>query len=152
MENVMADNRGHGTTALKPDDLLYPCNAVDALYKEECYKMQTSYALSKNGYNFGKLFELCLTADEGYRRTCAQSIGRDASGQSVSDIAGTIAKCSLALSDEQAEDCYIGASKDFVSYHHSDVKARALCDAIAPKLRPACEGGLLQQWSTMKPS
>lgn len=151
MENVMVDNRGHGTAFLKPDDLLYPCNAVDVEFKEECYKMQTSYALTKNGHDFGKLFDLCLTADTGYARTCAQSIGRDASGQSVSNREQTIASCSLARNDEQAADCYIGAVKDFVAYFHSDLEARMLCDAIPSRLKPNCESALLEQWRTVKP-
>ncbi len=150
MENVMVDNRGHGTPFLKSDDLLYPCNVVSEPFKEECYKMQTSYALSKNGMSFSKLFEMCATAEPAYRRTCAQSIGRDASGQSVSNTARTIESCSLALSDEQATDCYIGAVKDFVSYHHSDLEARNLCASIPSHFRMACETALLSQWSIMR--
>ncbi len=151
MENVMVDNRGHGEAELKPDDLLYPCTVVENEFKEECYKMQTSYALTKNGYDFRKLFELCAVADVNYRRTCAQSIGRDASGQSVSDVKQTIGSCSLGRDDDQITNCYIGAAKDFVAYHHSDVQARTLCDTIPPFFKMACETALLQQWSTVKP-
>jgi hypothetical protein len=150
MENVMVDNRGHGTPFLKPDDLLFPCNAVSEPFKEECYKMQTSYALSKNGMSFEKLFTMCEGAEPDYRRTCAQSIGRDASGQSVSNTALTIQSCSLAKTDEQATDCYIGAVKDFVSYHHSDIEARKLCTSIPSKFQMACESALLTQWAIMK--
>jgi len=150
MENVMNDNRGHGTTFLKPENLLYPCTAVDEVFKEECYKMQTSYALTQNGYDFKKLFQLCASADPNHRRTCAQSIGRDASGQSISDVAKTMSSCSLGGSDEQITDCYIGAAKDFVAYHHSDVQARALCNSIPARFKASCESALLQQWSTVR--
>jgi hypothetical protein len=152
MENIMADNRNHYAAYLKPDDLLYPCNAVDATYKEECYKMQTSYALTKNGHNFADLFTLCTKADKGFERTCAQSIGRDASGQSISDVEKTTATCALALTDEQRADCYYGAAKDFVSYFHSDIQARELCAAAGEQFRLGCENALLEQWHTLVPN
>ena len=152
MENIMTDNRNHYAPYLKPDDLLYPCNAVDEQYKEECYKMQTSYALTKNGYDFKGLFTLCLTAEEGYQHTCAQSVGRDASGQSTSDITRTISWCKLAHSTEQETDCYIGAVKDFVSYFHGDKEARALCFAVDQKFQSECERALLEQWRTINVS
>ncbi len=151
MENVMTDNRNHYAPYLKPDDLLYPCTAVHTPYKEECYKMQTSYALSKNGYDFAKLFTLCTESDLGYERTCAQSIGRDASGQSVSDQTQTMHWCALAQNDTQQTDCYIGAVKDYVSYFHGDEKARALCFAIPSRFQAECEKALLEQWATIKP-
>ena len=150
MENIMADNRNHHTDYLKKDDLMYPCNAVDQRYKEECYKMQTSYALSQNGRNFKNLFELCSTADVNYRNTCALSIGRDASGSSVSNKDTTIATCSLALNDDQEKYCFIGAVKDFVSYFHGDKEARGLCDAVPAKFQESCETALIQHLSTLK--
>ncbi len=150
MENVMAAERSHYAPFLKPDDLLYPCNAVGMTYKEECYKMQTSYALSKNGRDFGKLFAMCARVEEGFARTCAQSIGRDASGQSVSNLTQTMASCNLGENDMQKTDCYIGAVKDFVSYFHSDKQARALCLAIDSRFQSECENALLSQWSTIK--
>lgn len=150
MENVMAAERSHYAPFLKPDDLLYPCNAVGMAYKEECYKMQTSYALSQNGRDFRKLFAMCAQVEEGFAHTCAQSIGRDASGQSVSNQERTIATCSLGENDAQQADCYIGAVKDFVSYFHSDKEARALCFAIPSRFQAVCEDALLVQWSTIK--
>lgn len=137
MENIM---NGHKRldAFLKPDDLLYPCNAVDERYKDECYKMQTSYMLAQNGGNFRHAFELCRKADAPYRATCAQSAGRDASGRSASNIAMTIASCGEALDDVQKEHCYAGAVKDFISYFHSDTQAEALCASVEERFRERC--------------
>lgn len=137
MENIM---NGHKrlNAFLKPDDLLYPCNAVDERYKEECYKMQTSYMLAQNGGDFRNTFELCAKADAPYRTTCAESAGRDASGRSVSNIAMTIASCNAALDDVQKEHCYAGAVKDFISYFHSDTQAHALCASVEERFRANC--------------
>ena len=138
MENIMVDNRAEKTKFLKRDDLMYPCNAVALAYKEQCYLMQTSYALSKNGYNFTNVFELCGKVDEQFRNTCAQSIGRDASGNSVSDVARTVEKCSLALDDDQEKNCIIGAVKDFISYYHGGDKAQMLCLAFPERFQENC--------------
>ena len=37
---------------LKNDDPMYPCTAVEGKYKEQCYLMQTSQALSVESYDF----------------------------------------------------------------------------------------------------
>ncbi len=139
MENVMVDNRTHFSKYLKPDDLMYPCTAVAEKYKGQCYLMQTSYALTKNGRSFANLFELCAGVEEAYRDTCVESIGRDASGQSVSDPKQTHEWCALALNLRQQEHCIIGAAKDFVSYFHSDKEAYTLCAKEQGVVKTTCE-------------
>jgi hypothetical protein len=139
MENVMLDNREHHTDYLKPNDLLYPCNAVDERYKLQCYLMQTSYALTKNGRDFGKLFDLCERADKGYEDTCAQSIGRDASGQSVSNATQTYQWCALAHNPRQEQNCITGAVKDFISYHHGTREVMQYCALYQGELRNTCD-------------
>lgn len=138
MENVMADNRNHFTKYLKTDDLVYPCNAVDEKYRYQCYLMQTSYMLARNGQDFTDVFRRCADADANFRDTCAESAGRDASGSTVSDIAGTLERCALARDNRQHEHCLIGASKDFVSYYHNDMKARDLCTSAPVKFQDSC--------------
>lgn len=148
MENVMVDNRTHFSKYLKPDDLMYPCNAVDVPYKSQCYLMQTSYALTKNGRSFANLFELCASVEEPYRDICAQSIGRDASGQSVSDPQQTHDWCALALDTRQQEHCIIGAAKDFVSYFHSDTQAYGLCAKEEGAIKTTCESTVKNYYMT----
>lgn len=138
MENIMVDNRNHFAKYLKKDDLMYPCTAVDAKYKEQCYLMQTSYALSQTNYDFANAFKLCAGVDVEFRDTCAQSVGRDASGNSVSDPVRTNAHCALALDDSQYSNCVTGAVKDFISYFHHDTEARQFCFAIPERFRLNC--------------
>jgi hypothetical protein len=139
MENVMVDNRTHDSKFLKKDDLMYPCTAVETPYKEQCYLMQTSYALSQNGYDWSATFRLCANVDADFRDTCAQSIGRDASGSSVSDVARTVSYCSLGEDDGQTENCIVGAVKDFISYFHDDTKAKELCAAFPQRFFSRCD-------------
>jgi len=139
MENVIADGRNHKTEYLKPEDPVYPCNAVDAPYKETCYLMQTSYMLKVTNYDFKKVFDLCEGVDPGFAVTCYRSLGRDASGSSVSDIAQTKEKCFNGKDYEQKSECIVGAVKDFISYYYSDVKAKQLCQSLGDdKMEKLC--------------
>lgn len=138
MENVIIDNQGQFTKYLKPTEPLYPCNAVDEAYKGSCYLMQTSYMLKVTHYNFSTVFGLCREADSGYMDTCFQSLGRDASGESLSVAEPTKAKCDLGANYEERSNCIIGAVKDFVSYWHSDVQAKAFCNILSADLQKIC--------------
>lgn len=130
MENVIIDNKNHYTKYLKPEEPLYPCNTVQEQYKGTCYLMQTSYMLKVTLGDFQKVFDLCGQAEEAYRATCYQSLGRDASGRSLSNVEQTKATCSLGKDFFQRSNCIVGAVKDFISYFHSDTQAKELCASL----------------------
>ncbi len=138
MENVIVDGLNHVTKYLKPDDPLYPCNVVGEQYKQTCYLMQTSYMLKVVNGDFKKVFDLCERADAGHVETCYQSLGRDASGRSVSDVAQTRATCMLGKDFTQQSNCIIGAVKDFISYLHDDERAQELCASFDQELQNVC--------------
>ena len=149
MENVMVATRGGGTSKyLRPDDLLYPCDAVDARYKDQCYLMQSSYILQQNGYDFADAFRLCAAADSGYQNTCYQSIGRDASGSTNSNVVRTKENCDHAPDDNAKRNCMVGAAKDFVSYYHNDVQAREFCKAFGGQIETACYDTVREYYKT----
>jgi hypothetical protein len=131
MENVMSEvNPDHHTDYLKADQPLYPCTAVDQPFKQQCYLMQTSHALVTVKEDFSAVFELCAGVEAPFTDTCYQSLGRDASGRSVSNLEQTQAKCLLGPSREATTNCFIGAVKDFISYFHSDQQGKDLCNSI----------------------
>ena len=138
MENVIADNRNHFTKYLKPDDPLYPCNATKDEQKSTCYLMQTSYMLKLKGGDFTAVFALCDTVGETYINTCYQSLGRDASGWTISDQVRTKSYCLLGPDERAKLNCVIGAVKDFISYHHSDVEANSFCNSLDENLKNIC--------------
>lgn len=141
MQNVMAaeDPNDH-TDFLHPDQPMYPCTAVDTKYKQQCYLMQTSYALRQVGQDFVKVFGLCANVDGGaYKDTCYQSLGRDASGNSISAVGPTVANCMVGPDQNAQSNCIVGAVKDFVSYFHSDVQAGQLCAALSGELQVTCD-------------
>lgn len=138
MENVIIDNRGDYTKYLKPEDPLYPCNAVEYKYKSSCYLMQSSYALKVFKYDFSKVFDICRKADDGFTAICFQSVGRDASGSTSSNAVPTKDKCYLGKDYYEQSNCVTGAVKDFISYYHSDVQAKKFCSILTPDLKKHC--------------
>ena len=94
--------------------------------------------LKVTGYDFSAVFELCRQVEDTYQDTCYQSLGRDASGSSVSDIEQTRQYCLLGQDDRQQINCVIGALKDFISYYHSDEQAKDLCSSLPANLQEEC--------------
>jgi hypothetical protein len=139
MENIMARlNPDHDTKYLRDDQPMYPCTAVADRYAQQCYLMQTSRALDVEGQDFKKVFGLCGQVKVAYRDTCWQSLGRDASGHSVSDVTKTHATCMLGQSQEARANCVIGAVKDFIAYYHGETQAVQLCDTFRGALATTC--------------
>src|SRR4051812_1986083 len=81
MENLTAlGNPRRPSRALRPTQPLYPCTAVAARYKHECYMKQTAYALMVRGNDFAAVFRLCARSpDVAFRDDCYEGLGGDAS-------------------------------------------------------------------------
>lgn len=152
MENIMIEARGEGKSDyLKPEEPMYPCTAVEFSYKEPCYMMQTSYALQQNNYNFAATFTLCQNLkDKEFIVSCYQSIGRDASGSTVSDVQKTAANCQQAPEQKGLLNCAIGAARDFVSYHHSDAQAKQLCQEFDTSIAATCLKQVKEYYATFR--
>ena len=138
MQNVISTEQGHPTRYLKNDDPLYPCDAVKEDQKITCYLMQSSRMLDMNERNFSKVFELCSTVEEPYTDICYQSLGRDASGQTLSEPHATLAICSLGKDERAYYNCAIGAMHDYIGYFHSNSQAKELCLQLPTNLSNTC--------------
>ena len=152
MENVAAgrdDPQNPASEYLDPDRPLYPCTDVAVRHKDQCYGMQTSYALRARGNDFVKVFDLCATVEDAFRPTCYQSLGRDASGRSDNDAAKIEAACMIGAGFEARSNCVIGAARTFVSYYSDDEEAKALCLSVKPKLQPACLTATEEYYATL---
>lgn len=149
MENIMAAQMGNGKSKyLKEGEPLYPCTAVEDKYKYECYLMQTSHALQEVSYDYAQVFALCETTAD-YKDVCNQSMGRDASGNSTSDVKRTTETCMLGPNEAAQKNCFIGAVKDFISYYHSDQQAGELCAAAPASLQPICNTTKTEYYQTL---
>lgn len=149
MQNVMAsEDPDDHTDYLRSSEPMYPCTSVAEKYKQQCYLMQTSYALRLAGENFSTVFAECATTPGIYKAICYQGLGRDASGNSVSDVNGTTASCMIGPDIEARSNCLVGAVKDFISYFHSDVQAEALCQNQTADLVSTCEQTKVEYYKT----
>lgn len=140
MENIMSeDNSDHGTKYLLSDQPMYPCTAVENTFKNQCYLMQTSYALKLANYDYDTVFSACSQVEQQFVATCYQSLGRDASGNTTSDPARTKEICLKGVDYDAQSNCVIGAVKDFISYFHTMEQATVLCDMLgSPALQDVC--------------
>ncbi len=153
MENVMVAVRGDGSSEyLRASEPMYPCTAVDTPYKQQCYLMQTSYALQQNGYNFADVAKQCQTIpDTDFIATCYQSMGRDASGSTNSDIAKTKDHCQAAQDETGMQNCVLGAVRDIISYFHDDTQAKLFCTQYGATLRDICLTETKSYYATFTP-
>jgi hypothetical protein len=153
MQNIMNEQTPDsdiktGSKFLRSDEPMYPCTAADDKYKDQCYLMQTSYALQVENYDFSKVFSLCDQTPQAYKDTCYTSLGRDASGNSVSNVDQTRQHCMLGTTFEAQKYCVHGAAMDFVSYFHSDVQAKQLCSSLSSNLSSDCLTVVKNYYST----
>lgn len=115
MENIMTvfNNPEYNNKFLDSNRPMFPCTDVEEKYKYGCYINQTSYALKTNGNNYSAVFELCAQAGE-FKETCWQSLGRDASGNTLQSPEGAKQICQLGSSQTAVIECSIGAVKDII--------------------------------------
>ena len=137
MQNVVSAQEGHTEATFKEDDLVYPCNAVETQYKDECFGMQTSYILWRSNQDLAKGFEICDAVEADFADDCYQSMGRDISGNSLLDPQKVVAGCNLG-GEALREYCIVGASLNAVYNDHNTVKATELCRLVDAVYEKAC--------------
>jgi hypothetical protein len=97
MENVAAAEPA--LRDLSPTDYHYPCDALDDVYKGECYVMQTS-RMTEMGLTPPQIFDECRKAGI-YTAACLQSLGRDLSNDArTGNPRGVSSTCELGVGDE----------------------------------------------------
>jgi hypothetical protein len=147
MENVTAiDDPQRPSTALRPNDPLYPCPVVRIRYKKQCYQWQTAYVLYVNDTDFAAGFRVCAHAEPGFRVACDAGLGRDAAAFRNKAFSGTATQdlvlrqlCALGATQAARVGCVAGAVSTMVT----DVpvtgiaRASAFCASYArPRIGP----------------
>ncbi|MBI2020678.1 hypothetical protein HYS94_04660 [Candidatus Daviesbacteria bacterium] len=145
MENIIvAEGNGvvpaHQTKWVSPDPY-FPCNGIDqeSRIQTQCYMMQTSRMLDLYEHNFEKVAEVCQEAPLNMRPTCFQSMGRDASGQTLRDPAKTHQICQLAPPEYQ-HDCIRGALYVFIEFWGDQLtnQPQQFCQALDEQDKGYC--------------
>jgi hypothetical protein len=146
MENLPdSDNRSHPSKYLKEDQPLYPCTVVEDRYKTQCYQKQTSYALSTQGRDFARVFELCESVEDGFRAACYRGLGRNVFEQgtreNITEAAQTTSVdmlCALGKDHEARSNCVVGAVRYFILYYGNETRAKEFCASLVADLRGEC--------------
>lgn len=140
MENVVS-SRGRRSPWLRDDDGIYPCQQVAHRHKYYCYLMATSRIGELNGYDWADTANTCSTrAEAGYKGTCFESYGRDASGQNRTNLPQVWKLCTLGK--EFAVSCVYGAVRDMASQDANGVRAARFCGIVPKTHRGRCFEGL----------
>jgi hypothetical protein len=100
--------------------------------------MQTSHALRVEGTDYAKVFSECGAIEATYVDVCYQSLGRDVSGNTTSNVDMTKNDCMLGQNYDARSNCVVGAVKDFVSYYHGTQQATSLCQSLDEPMRDLC--------------
>lgn len=137
MQNVVSAQEGNPGATFKTGDLVYPCNAVEEEFKDECWGMQTSYILWQSNQDLSKGFQICDTVEADFADDCYQSMGRDISGNSLLDSAKVVEGCNLGGAALR-EYCIVGASLNAVFNDHNPDKATELCGMVDEVYKQAC--------------
>lgn len=155
MENLTAlSNPRRSSRNLRPERPLYPCTAVAARHKHECYMKQTAYALMVRNDDFEAVFRLCArSADRGFRSDCYEGLGGDASIMASKYVTGAARRrattrnlCRLGPTPSARRHCVIGAVTVTVRDGASRVaNPVAFCAGFhEPRLRLACSRAHLE--------
>ena len=135
MEN-QSSSYGYRSKWLRRSQPLYPCTAVAERHKLYCYLMVTSQILPDVGYSWTKTVAWCRRSERGWVRTCFQSLGRDASGQTRGNVARIERICALA--GAMARECIRGAAADLASNDANGRRAASLCNASPAGMKAYC--------------
>ncbi len=142
MQNIISDQQGDSTPYLRRGDYYYPCNSIEEKYRTICYAIQTSYMLKVAKQDVAKVFEACGKLELSYRDVCYQGIGRDISGDTISDIKQTQKLCSLGENSDEQGNCFYGAARDFLAYYRDASKAESLCKSLPLDVQGKCFEGI----------
>jgi len=144
------EHTSSGWIGLDEDDPHYPCSVLEQRYLRECYVMQTSAILWLNGWDIGAAAATCLTAPEGMRRTCVQSLGRDIAGHVVGDHERGLRECENAREDLRPW-CHVGFVKNLIDVTATTGSAFAFCARLdAGPGRELCHQAIGEQLTVLR--
>ncbi|HEX2188232.1 MAG TPA: hypothetical protein VHG51_05005, partial [Longimicrobiaceae bacterium] len=129
---------GHGAApasayrALDPDDLLYPCSTLAERYWSGCYSMQTSAMLHHTGGDVERVARECERVPERMRTTCFLSLGRDISGMTTQDRAGSREMCARVAGAADRAWCHVGVATNMLNVTARAADGLDYCRELPP--------------------
>jgi hypothetical protein len=114
----------------KANDLHYPCDAIPARYRRECYELQADLILPAVRQDYKQASAVCDAAgNPDFVQACYLGLGRNASGASAFQYAGIRKRCDQA-SPPGVPFCYEGAVRH-LAYAPSELpRGVAFCRSL----------------------
>ncbi|HYD38209.1 MAG TPA: hypothetical protein VEA60_11380, partial [Allosphingosinicella sp.] len=114
---------------LDPEDLHYPCSALDPKYLTACYTIQTSAMLGQSGRDFDRVARECGRAPEKARSTCFLSFGRDVHAEAAGSAEKAIRLCGL-VEQPVRPLCHRGVVQTLVNVNADPAEGIPYCRAV----------------------
>jgi hypothetical protein len=120
---------------VRGDDLLYPCDVVEELWKSACYTNVTYHILDVTR-SWTATAKVCRMAQDPWRRLCFQSYGRDAA-VSASYMPGPTHRLCIITRMDMAE-CVLGAVRTIANNDGDGARASQFCRLVPSQHRGLC--------------
>lgn len=140
MENIIQYKKiGDGT--FSNDDIMFPCNTVDAKYAPACYHYHTSYLVNQKGGSISQTFNECdKIVPEEFVKYCYYGMGRHLSIQVFDNMEISIRVCKMG-SSEYHSYCFAGMVMALVNIRGID-QGFEFCKIIPEENKEGCYDGL----------
>ena len=139
MENIVQHTKTKGGNFLK-DDIMFPCNTVDAKYAPPCYHYHSMYILSQAG-SLSQSFKECdKILPEEFVKYCYYGMGKQLSIPFLDDMEGSIPMCKKG-SSEYSSYCFAGLVMTLVNNNGID-QGFEYCKIIPEENKEGCYDGL----------
>lgn len=145
MENVVHYKETE-SGAFDSNDILFPCNKVDARYAPACYHYHSTYILEKK-YDFRATFKECDKINpEEFIRYCYYGMGRQMLSYAYNDV--ELVEWNCRLGQEQYRTFCLQGFVMALADHKGIDEAFEFCKSLPQKFKTDCYAGM-GKWAIM---
>lgn len=119
-----------------------PCNSVQIVYKEQCWRNQVSAWLPFFAGNTKDVGKQCSLIEDQYQKTCFESLGLLVTITVGENAPALISSCQVLANPptggQVSDDCLIGAMKELLFEGKNPLLSQTLCNSVSSQNRPYC--------------
>jgi len=130
MENFEGDHDVHPTSYLNAQNPSYPCNQLDAKYKESCYFYSARYYLALYPDKYLQGFSWCRTLENGYQLTCIKGMGSAIMKQNINNPNVVASYCNNTQTNDEKVYCIDGLVSYYLTNYDSYSKGMDMCNTL----------------------
>lgn len=132
-----------GMADFDDDDILHPCNEVDAKYIPQCLHYQTTFIINQNDGNLTESFAVCDSiVQEEFVNYCYHGMGR----QLLSATGGEMSKmnqyCQVGEQEQYHPDCFRGMVMTLINNDRDPSEGFIFCQNIPDSSKTDCYNAL----------